>query len=244
MKNLTLLIVLGLLNACSLDGGGGGHNYSGDNGDNPTVPTPPENPAINNPDIDEMLKDSEKLFGKGNGLGNTPTELKEQIDNAGFSYMSFGAWGNVYDITEADKTTSWDVFCRGCMTRDRIWANAGHIDFTTQQREELKTYTYSKDASVANSVFRGPALMHYLPWNSNTGEVIDWDYGTMELKFGQDIANATLSFTMSNPINNRTVDGYFLQNFSADRNNVEVGYAEFENNAHNVRSYHGYGTKQ
>ena len=245
MKKIIYCLFILVLGAC-----GGNSSGNGTASSSPEINMPDEPTFIpddtDTPNIEEELTAAEILFGKGNGLGSAPTYLKAQNDNAGFSYMSFGAWGNVYDIVEKTERRGF-TFPINFGYTSHEFVDGPYMDFTTQKNTELTTYTYSKDATVENSVFRGPALMYKMPHNPNTGQLLDSDYGTMELKFGKDIDLATVSFVMSNSANNISISSAndeFSQNFSEDRQHVDVQYGLYDNNNRTVTVYHGYGDKQ
>ncbi len=188
------------------------------------------------------LTPAEHLFGAGIGTGQTPTHIIPREDGAGFEILSFGAWGNVYDIKE---TTNYSL---GLGPVDVVNIhNVALYDFLGQQKLDIATnYKSLKDASVANSTFVGPAIVYLkdtTAYCSTCFPANDSDYGTMKLQFGQDIDNATIEFVMHNPENNLTVPTETWDNnpylrFTTDRQNVAVGYETTD------KAYIGYGSKR
>lgn len=195
MKQYITLIFALALSACG-GGSGGGHS--------------------------DGLTPAEHLFGAGIGTGQTPTHLVPREDGAGFEILSFGAWGNVYDIKENSNSTidlrAWNYW--------QLTNNSGGAlyDFIGQQKLHMQeNYRFAKDASVANSTFVGPAIAYH---TDNSQRLLDSDYGTMKLQFGQDIDNTRLEFVMNNPANNLTVTGpeNTRMLFDSNRGNVAVSY--------------------
>lgn len=193
------------------------------------------------------LSPAEQLFGSGMGTGATPTNLISRPDGVGSEILSFGAWGNVYDL----KKTSDNVELTGWHTSYSpgvylsVSSGSEVYDFTGQQKLEIAQWTYPKDASVSNATFTGPAIMYQgIPnvWHVTNGS----DYGTMKLTFGYDIDSpARLEFVMSNPENNLVVDQFNFSgtaNFSEDRNNVYLYYYHDTQNSYQGGNYYkGYG---
>ena len=192
------------------------------------------------------LTPAEHLFGPGIGTGQTPTHIVSREDGAGFEVLSFGAWGNVYDL----KKTNGSVF-GGWSSGNNIKNNNIELyDFLAQRRLDVQqNYKSEVDASVANSTFVGAAIMY--AWHAGNGLIADGsDYGTMKLQFGEDIGSARLEFVMSNPDNNLITmvsgtehsDG-FDSKFTTDRKNVSVKYrTSFD--ATYGKTYIGYGSKK
>lgn len=232
MKPFVILLSILSLTAC-----GGGSGGTSNSTSNPGTVTP-DDPNV--PGIDDELTAAEQLFGQGNGIGATPTTLLARTDDLGFEYLSFGAWGNVYDLRETDTTKMVKIY------GSNTFITGQHLEFTTQQLQTMQSWTNAKDVSVADSTYTGPAIMYYMPHNPS-GDVTESDYGTMQLSFGHDISNSVLNFVMHNPANSislNSTDDVYTTGFSEDRNNVVVVYGVYENNALNLRIYHGYGTKQ
>ena len=235
MKHFVILLSILSLTAC---GGGSG-------GSSPSNPGPVNPGNTNVPGLDDELTAAEQLFGQGNGTGATPTALLARTDNLGFDYLSFGAWGNIYNLKESDTTKLLKILVPSEPTYN-AFISGNHLEFTTQQLETMQNWTHTKDSRVAEATYTGPAIMYYMPFNPS-GAVTESDHGTMQLSFGQDIANSVLNFVMHNPSNNislNSADDVYSTNFSEDMNNVVVVYGMWENNAHNLRVYHGYGSKQ
>ena len=191
------------------------------------------------------LTPAEHLFGAGIGTGQTPTHLIPREDGAGFEILSFGAWGNVYDIKE---TTASYISGGGPGAWRGVAISNIHnytlFDFSGQQKEDIRAnYRFSKDASVSNATFVGPAIV-YNKDHSIGGDGFhanSSDYGTMKLQFGQDIDNWRLDFVMSDSANNATItspDSYTNIEFTSDRKKVGVSYGNDEH------VYIGYGSKQ
>jgi hypothetical protein len=194
MKNYLLLISILSLTACGGSGGGG------ENG----------------------LTPAENLFGAGIGTRQTPTHLVPREDGAGFEILSFGAWGNVYDIKE-NPNNKIDLRPWG-YSQLTNYSSGALYDFIGQQKLHMQeNYRFAKDASVANSTFVGPAIAYH---TDNSQRLLDSDYGTMKLQFGQDIDNTRLEFVMNNPANNLTVTGpeNTRMLFDSSRENVAVSY--------------------
>lgn len=233
MKKIYCLCLLSLLCACNNGGGHGGGSEPVVPDDNAPVVTPEpdiEEPDILEPnvsDIEEALKDSEKLFGKGQGLGAMPTGLLTQEDLIGNSYLSFASWGDVYDIDHY------------------IAENASDIPFFTTTYPESFSFMettaskfgsnlkYNADVSVADAVFTGPALMKkhltYVEEGGVNRREIDYspDYGSMKMTFGHDIRNKVIEFTMHNPENNLILDSHadVRVYFDESRDNARVFYS-------------------
>ncbi len=185
------------------------------------------------------LTPAEHLFGAGIGTGATPSHLIPREDGEGYEILSFGAWGNVYDIK---RTTNGVV---GIDFNHKSFSNNSRIevfDFLGQQKQDISTnYKSLKDASVEKSTFVGPAIVYMEGGycGSRCFSISGSDYGTMKLQFGRDIDNATIEFVMSNPDNNLVVTKNSDDlRFTSDRQNVVVTY-ETANKA-----YIGYGAKQ
>lgn len=211
MKNVVLLTLILLLSAC------GGGSSGGGNG----------------------LSPAENLFGAGIGTGQVPTHLVPREDGAGFEILSFGAWGNVYDIKRtSENSINLNGWQYGTHT---ISSDEPLFDFLGQQKLNIQdNYRFAKDASVANSTFVGSAIMYT---TDPSQHLTDSDYGSMKLQFGQDIDNIRLEFVMNNPENNITVtsnDNVNLR-FTGDRQDVAVGYWTLSGND---PIYVGYGTKK
>ena len=197
---------------------------------------------FNNQNGGNQLTPAEMLFGEGNGLGATPTDLINTTDNAGFAGLSFASWGNVYNLNQTNDTEFLNKTINHHVIRNDA-LQGDHINFLSQIQQELETYTYYKDGSVANSTFKGPAIMYVL--ERGPGNVLDYDHGSMKLTFGQDIDNAVLEFVMHDPANNVTINPSFEPEFSEDRNKVDVHYKFADpGNPYNDRYYHGYGIKE
>ena len=220
MKQYTLLISALALSACG--GGSGGGDGNG-------------------------LTPAEHLFGTGIGTGATPSHLIPREDGTGFEILSFGAWGNVYDIKETSNRItlkdSWGMYDNHIWIQSR--QNSTIYDFTGQQNLEVEQWRYAKDASVSNATFTGPALMYQGTQSyGDTWTADASDYGTVKIQFGYDIDNPpSIEFVMSNPENNLTTSTATI-NFSEDRNDAYIWTVVREdNNFNNFKAYKGYGHK-
>lgn len=186
-------------------------------------------------DIDELLKDSEKLFGKGKGLDGTPTELMERLDNAGQKYFSFGSWGNVYDIYSLSSA-------RVNLSEFERFPSSEHYYFVTNsENENWKDWKYSSDASVKNSTFTGPVLMHYQAKYSPYTYEYNPDYGSMELKFGQ--TGYSVNIVMHNPENNLSFTSENKQEVLRDEGNFPSSASASFYFSEDRQKLHGYITK-
>ncbi len=243
-KILSLLLVIVLV------GCGGGSSPS-----NPG-PVNPGDPNV--PGIDDELTAAEQLFGQGNGTDANPTELLTRLDNTNAEYVSFGAWGNVYDLipTQAGATIVGPLG-----VKQYRWY---HYDFTPQQNAEMAGWTTPVDTSLANATFKGPAIMNAFDNTIPEGyepHLLPGDYGSMEVKFGMDVNSPIINFVMNNPDNNISLYGTTsagsIVGLSNDKNNIHVqyerdipsrvyidepGYYTYEAPQHLI--YKGYGTKQ
>lgn len=222
MKKVSIFVLTGLLCACS-GGSGGGGSYTPPTSDTPVIP---DNPNIESPDIEELLKDSEKLFGKGQGLGATPTYPLTQKDLIGNSYLSFASWGNVYDIKHYTAEKASDIPFFTTIHPERF----SFMETTANKfGSNLK---YPADVSVADAVFTGPAIMKkHLRYNEAYGansREIDYspDYGSMKMTFGHDKSNKVIEFTMSKPENNLILNNPSdaRMYFDEKRDNIHVLY--------------------
>ena len=261
MKKFLSLFLVIILVGC-----GGGSGGTSNSTSNPGTVTPDEPTVIpddpNIPGIDDELTAAEQLFGQGNGTGATPTTLLTRTDALGFDYLSFGAWGNVYDIKYNEDPTPNIAYFDG--------QQGGHYSFITNSENEYMTsWNTTANASVANRVFTGPAIMHNV---TKYDSRIDYptcqqctttfkhnpDYGTLQLAFGHDITNYILTFKMNNPENNLVLtlpedaNGlmYLATKFNEQRDKVYIfhrteaeredpyGYIE------HYKEYQGYGIKQ
>lgn len=219
MKNYLIFILAFTISACNSGGGSGGVEYD----DNCT------------------LSESEQLFGQGNGTGAIPTELLPHTDNAGLSYLSFGAWGNVYDLVKNNTTVK--------VPYETVY-NTNHdlLEFTTQQKDKMESWKYYADETVADAAFVGPAIMYHLrqPKGYSYSFFEGQDYGTVKVTYGHDISNATVSYTMHNPNNNweyTTNSANWLFHFSDDRQNIQIDSRnryELNGDTH-TNFYQGYG---
>lgn len=187
------------------------------------------------------LSPSEQLFGSGMGTGATPTHLISRPDGIGNEILSFGAWGNVYEITPINGHGFFEYLGEV--------QNPGHISmyaFTGQQKMQMAQWDYTEDASVSNAVFTGPAVMleyHNVNQSNYVSHVADdSDYGSVKIKFGYDISNPpSIEFVMSNPENNLTTTSATI-NFSEDRNNARIWTNVRDDTDWNkFKSYTGYG---
>ena len=189
------------------------------------------------------LTPAEHLFGAGIGTGATPSHLIPREGGNGYEILSFGAWGNVYEL----KKTSDTISPKANMVSINAYHNAELYDFTGQQKLQMQDWHYEKDASVSNAIFTGPAIMY-----SGKGWLGDMaaeasDYGTVKIQFGYDIADpARVEFVMSNPENSINMTSGYTMNFSEDRNNVYIwaGYKEDPGKYESPsKFYQGYGHK-
>ena len=191
------------------------------------------------------LTPAEHLFGAGIGTGQIPSHLVPREDGAGFEILSFGAWGNIYDIKETSNNITYQYF----YPHESFYVRSGSkvYDFMGQQNQLLNQWTYLKDGSVSNATFTGPAIMYKGTGNYASGFLADnSDYGTMKLKFGYDIDTPpTLEFVMSNPENNLTVENFNgTPRFSEDRNDVYIWHVQKDNPDGPIDAiYRGYGHK-
>lgn len=263
MKKILSLVLTLLLVAC---GGGSSSNPATTNPENDQV-DPIITPDPNIPDILDELSAAEQLFGQGKGTGATPTDLLAQTDNLGFDYLSFGAWGKVYDIKHNEDPTPNIAYFDG--------QHGGYYSFITNtENEHMKSWNNTANASVANSVFTGPAIMHNVT-AYNTKIDIDNpcptcgyttyfkhnpDYGTLQLAFGHDISNYVVTFTMNNPENNLVLtypngagNGYSNIKFDDTREKVHIFYRDSVPGVgcedpycyiQHYKEYEGYGIKQ
>ena len=237
MKKILSLLLVIVLTGCGGSGGGAVHS---------------ETPNV--PNIDDELTAAEQLFGQGNGTGAEPTELLTGLDNANNEYLSFGAWGNVYDILSTQHGTNV-IGPLGEM--HYRWY---HYYFTPQQTEAMAQWTDTVDNSLANATFRGPAVMNAFESDNPQGynAQLPGDYGSVEIRFGIDVNNPIISFVMSQPENNVTLyDTSSIVGVSSDKNNIhihhernipsrvyidELGYYTYE--SPQLLIYEGYGVKQ
>lgn len=232
MKKYVVLASVLTLTACGGGSGGGDHG--------------------------ENLTPAEKLFGADFGTDQNPTNLIERQDGAGFEFLSFGAWGKVYDIKKT--STGISNGDSGAWSNVSIHRGIGDFtlfDFLGQQKQDIQNnYIYMNDVYNANSTFVGPAIvynrdysvtpttcsMHHGCYVSNDFYAGNSDYGTMKLQIGQDIDNWKLDFVMSNPDNNATIispDANIDKiRFTSDRQNAAVSYKTED------RWYVGYGARQ
>jgi hypothetical protein len=249
MKKILALVLTLLLTAC---GGGGGSTGSSGNssGSNPGN-TPGEDPIVpdpNDPNIIEELTAAEQLFGQGNGTGATPTNALFRTDDLGFPYYSFGAWGNVYDIKMNDGTYQYygGLVDIGYFTFIQNAENAG-----------MNSWNKYPDVSVADSTFKGPAIMnHQVIYSANGGSTTFYyypDYGSLQVSFGHDINDYIINFVMHNPENNltltsETVSGNSIWKLNDERDKIRVQYSQFTHEENepfwHTRIYQGYGIKQ
>ena len=189
------------------------------------------------------LTPAEHLFGVGIGTGQTPSHLVPREDGNGFEILSFGAWGNVYEITPINGYGTFEY-----LGEVQNPENLTMYAFTGQQNLQMAQWGYAKDASVSNAVFTGPAVMlgyHNINQSNHVFHVADSsDYGTVKIKYGYDISNPpSIEFVMSNPENNLTTTSATI-NFSEDRNNVRIWTEVRDDNDWNkYKSYTGYGHK-
>lgn len=228
MRKLVTLTVVLVLTSCG-GGSGGGHG--------------------------DRLTPAEHLFGPGVGTGQTPSHIVPREDGAGFEILSFGAWGNVYDIkTTTERIDSpasggWNMFSD--------ISNNGHIslyDFLGQKKLDVeKNYRFGANASVENATFVGPAIMYSWVYGGGMHGATGSDYGTMKMQFGEDIASARIDFVMSNPSNNITTlyngtcgSDRPCPRFTEDRKNVAITY-ETPGGVYQGtegKTYIGYGAKK
>lgn len=268
MKKYFVLISVIALAACTSGSGGSGSGNSGFNsgsnpGEDPIIPDP------NDPNIIDELTAAEQLFGQGNGTGATPTDLLAQTDNLGFDYLSFGAWGNVYDIKYVeDNITGSDIAYFNEMQ------GAYYSFITNSENEHMASWNKTADASVADSVFTGPTIMHNVTKYDTKIDIEnpcptcgyityfkhDPDYGTLQLAFGHDISNYVVTFTMNNPENNLVLtypngagNGYPNIKFDDTREKVHIFYRDSMPGVgcedpycyiQHYKEYEGYGIKQ
>lgn len=187
------------------------------------------------------LTPAEHLFGAGIVTGQTPTHLVPREEGAGFEILSFGAWGNIYDIK---KTTNFTGAWRSGL--QSIYPGKYVFDFSDQIKLDITTnFKFSRDASVANATFVGPAIVYISDIKDNL-YITDSDYGTMKVKFGQDIANTRLEFVMNNPDNNlvttSTYSWYPNFYFTEDRQNIAICHDTRDGTIEKI--YFSYGSKQ
>lgn len=244
--------ILSLLLVIVLAGCGGGSGGTSNSTSNPGTITPDEPTVIpddpNVPGIDDELTAAEQLFGQGNGTGATPTNLLLRTDDLGFNYFSFGAWGNVYDIKMHDGTYQY----YGGLT------DIGYYTFIpNSENENMNSWNKYPDASVADSVFAGPAIMTHQVTYSANGSSTTFntypDYGTLQVSFGHDINDFVINFKMHNSENDlvltsSTISGNSVWKFNDERDKIRVNYTQFSHELdepfwHN-KIYQGYGTKQ
>ena len=262
MKKILSLFMILILAGCAGGGSGGGStNGNANQGETPVIP------GQDDPNIGEELTAAEQLFGQGNGTGATPTELLPRTDNLGFEYLSFGAWGNVYDIKHNDDPTPNIAYFEG--------QQGGHYSFITNaENENMNSWNHTANASVADSVFAGPAIMHNVTKYDTKIDIVnpcptcgytiyfkhDPDYGTMQLAFGHDITNYVLTFTMNNPENNLVLtypndasNGYINLKFDDTNERAHVFYRDEIPGVgcedpycyiQHYKEYEGYGIKQ
>ena len=203
----------------------------------------------------DKLLPAEKLFGKGIGTGQTPTHIVPREDGAGFEILSFGAWGNVYDIRQT--TDNIDFPASGGWNTASSIRNNNNIalyDFLGQTKLDVKeNYKFIADASVTGATFIGPAVMYSWIYGGGVRNATDSDYGTMKLQFGEDIDSARLEFVMNNPSNNliTTYTGTCGSDkpclkFTSDRENVAVTYRSPGSLSQGTegKTYVGYGSKR
>lgn len=216
MKKYFVLISVFALAACTGGSGGGGSS----------------------------LTPAEQLFGGGMGTGATPTHLISRPDGIGNEILSFGAWGNVYDLRETSNRISIGGWTSP-YNPSYIWLNVQNgsevYDFTTQQNQAINTWGHLADASVSNATFTGPAIM-YKGVGSSDYLTNSSDYGTMKVQFGYDIGTpARIEFVMSNPENNLVTNGASVERFSDDMNNIYIMKVIRGENFILDRVYRGYG---
>lgn len=225
MRKLTILTSVFVLASC---GGGSGSN-----------------PAPSN--IIDELTVAEQLFGQGNGTGAIPTNLLTSIDNLGTEYFSFGAWGKIYEIKEKSGQIVIRDYPGTYYPAIRISAaqNSHLYDFTGQQNAQINQWRFDKDASVADAVYTGPAIMYAGPgWGGNDPLANYSDYGTVKIKFGHDISDSpSAEFIMSDPTNNINTHINDM-GFSEDRNNIYIWKIIVEDTGyHPYKIYKGFGQR-
>jgi len=205
MHKYIILTMCVALCACATSTGGGnrGHttfrpNQPITNGGGNVDPTPdgPDNPNPDIPDIptpdvpdippEDKLAELERLFGPGKGLDGIPTELVSQTDKGGFEYLTFGAWGETYDIR----------------VRPDVNGGINWYDFTDKQYVELKQRFQNADPDDdCATEYKGPAIMMA---HGDHSEIVATDYGTMLYKLAGEYG-PTIIFDMYNDENDLLV---------------------------------------